>query len=53
MDSEHSVIYDGGDWDVVEQVSDVLPHLRPTKLTLTLSVAPIHLCDLPGLVVSS
>ena len=51
--TKHLPIYDSSDGKIVKYISKKLPNFGITILCLALSVEPIYLCDLPGLVISS
>jgi hypothetical protein len=47
MDAEHLVVDDDAEREVVEQVSEVFPHVRRVVLLVALVVEAVHLRDLP------
>lgn len=52
MEAENSVIDDCSQGEVVKQLSEVDPYVGVSVLPQALVVEPIHLCDLPDLVVT-
>ena len=53
MHCEHLIVDDRTDWEVVEDVGEVLPDLWIAVLLLALCVEAIDLSDLSGFVVST
>jgi len=53
MEAENSVIDDCSQGEVVKQLSEVDPYVGVSVLPQALVVEPVHLCDLPDLVVTS
>ena len=53
MNGKYLIINNSTDRQVVEHVSEVLPHLGVAILALTFCVEPIYLCNLSGLMVAS
>jgi len=53
VQTEDLVVDEGGEWEVVEEVSEIFPHVGVSVLAQALVVEAVDLRDLPGLVVSS
>jgi len=53
MKAKDLVLHHRSEWQVVEQVGQVLPHVRISVLAQTLIVKSVHLRNLPTLVVAS
>jgi len=53
MDTEYFVVYNSANWKIVEDISESLPDSQIAILTLTLSLKPINLSDLPCFVISA
>ena len=53
VEAEDLVVNEGGEGQVVEEVSEVFPHIGISVLAQTLVVEAVDLGDLPGLVISS
>ena len=53
MQAEDLVLDDGGEWEVIEEVSQVLPHVRVAVLSEALVVEAVDLGDLTTFVVTS
>lgn len=53
MEAEDLVFDEGGEGEKIEEVGEVLPHVRVAVFSEAFVVKPIDLCDLAGLVVSS
>ena len=53
VQTENVVVDEGREREVVEQVGEVLPHVRVPVLSQTLVVEAVHLRDLPRLVVAA
>mmetsp|Transcript_42357 Transcript_42357/g.85198 ORF Transcript_42357/g.85198 Transcript_42357/m.85198 type:complete len:244 (-) Transcript_42357:93-824(-) len=51
--AEDGIVDDGGEWEEVEEVREVLPHVGRPVHAQALVVEPVHLCDLTALVVSA
>jgi len=52
MDAKDAAVDDGAQGEIVEDFAAPAPDVTAAVLALTLVVKPIHLCDLPRLVVS-
>lgn len=52
VDAEDSVVDDGGEGDVIEDVGAVLPHVDASVFPQALVVKAVHLRDLPALVIA-
>lgn len=53
MEAEDLVVDEGGEWEVVEEVGEVLPDVGVAVLAEALVVEAVNLGDLAGLVVST
>ena len=53
MKAENLVLDNSSNWKRVEQVSEVLPHIRVTILSEAFVIEAVDLSDLSGLVISS
>lgn len=53
VETEDLVVNESGEWEVVEEVGKVLPHVRVSVLAEALVVESVDLGDLTGLVVST
>jgi hypothetical protein len=53
MDTKNLIINYSSNWKIVENIREVLPHLRITILALTFSVKSVNLCNLSGFMISS
>lgn len=53
MEAKDLVVNQGGKGQVVEKIGKVLPHIRVAVLAQTLVIKTVHLCDLPGFMVTS
>ena len=53
MEAEDLILDDGGKREVIEEVGQVLPHVRVAVLSEALVVEAVNLGDLPTLVVTS
>ena len=52
MQAEDLVLDDGGQWQVIEQVGEVLPHVRVAVLTQAFVIEAVDLGDLTTLVIA-
>lgn len=53
MEAEDLAFDDSGQWQVIEEFSECLPHIRISILSQTLVVETVHLSDLSGFMVTS
>jgi hypothetical protein len=53
VEAEDTVLYNSSKWQVVEEGSEVLPHVSVAVLTEALIVEAVNLCDLLALVIST
>lgn len=53
MKAEHLVLNDSCQWQVIEELSELLPDIGIAVLSEAFIVETVHLCDLPALVVAT
>lgn len=53
METEDIILNNSGQWEIIKQVCEILPHIRTAILSDALIVEPVDLCDLSTFVISS
>ena len=53
MHAEDFVFYESCEGQIVKDISAISPNVKRTVFSETLIIEPIHLCNLPALMISS